>query len=58
MDICLKEGLLEGFMKMNCKKKKTKTKNIKFKKEFRAEKIINTKADTIICLKAGQMKKT
>ena len=53
MDICLKEGLLEGFMKMNCKKKKTKTKNIKFKKEFRAEKVINTKGDTIVCLKAG-----
>ena len=35
------------------KKKKTKTKNIKFKKEFRAEKVINTKGDTIVCLKAG-----
>ena len=54
MDICLKEGLLEGFMKMNCKKKKKqKQKNIKFKKEFRAEKVINTKGDTIVCLKAG-----
>ena len=35
------------------KKKKKKKKNIKIKKYFIDEKVINTKGDTIVCLKAG-----